>query len=356
MSTPFHFLDAHVHHWDPRHTPRDVSALVRLLRFSPRLLDWVAKMVFPNDVLAFYGSPDFIVRPYLPEHYMADLGDAAYSVGYIHVEAGWVAKDATAPVDETRWVDRLPRGGGTGILGMVANADLTLGARVAEVLEAHLRASSRVRGVRDLLAWHPDASIMNTTPRANRSRQADFHRGFELLAQYDLSFETTIFSSQLEELRELALAFPKQPILVCHLATPVAIGGPVGEVGGTDHERIQIRAHWMEGIARLAECPNVWMKLSGLLMPVCGFGFDRRPIPPSVTELVDTLSPLIDHAIDRFGADRCMFGSNFPVDKPSAPLPTLIQAYRTTAKKRSVEEQARLFAGSAQAFYRVSQR
>lgn len=354
MGNTVRFLDTHVHHWDPSRTPREASPLVRLLGFSPRLLNWAAKRVFPKEALDFYGSPEFIVRPYYPEDYVADLADAVDSIGYIHVEAGWVAKSALAPVDETRWIDALASANDIGIVGIVANTDLTLGEQAAEVLEAHLAASHRVRGIRDMLAWHPNPTIMNATPIAERSRRADFRRGFELLTQYNLSYETSIYSNQLDELRELALAFPEQPILVCHMGTPIAIGGQVGEVGRTENERLRIHAEWAEGIIRLAECPNVWMKLSGLLMPACGFGFERRSTPPSAAALVDTIGPLIDHVIDTFGAERCMFGSNFPVDKPSVPLATLIQAYRIIAEKRSAEEQAQLFAGSAQAFYRLT--
>lgn len=354
MSANFQFLDAHVHHWDPRNTPRQVSPLVRMLGFSPRLLDRVAPMVFPKDVQAFYGTPEFILRPYLTQDYVADLADVAEVVGLVHVEAGWVVKEPTGPVDETRWVDGLAPVGNVGMLGIVANADLTLGERVEDVLVAHLEASTRVRGIRDLLAWHPSREIMNTTDDPERSRQADFRRGFEMFSKYGLNFETSIFSTQLTEMVELARTFPEQPILVCHMATPVAVGGPIGEVGRTADERARIRGEWAEGIARLAECANVWMKLSGLLMPICGFGFERRSARPSVDELVATVGPFIDHVIDAFGPERCMFGSNFPVDKPSAPLPTLLQAYRLIVEGLPDEAQNRLFVGTAQEFYRLA--
>lgn len=351
MSDSFQFLDAHVHHWDPRHTPRQVSPLVRLLGFSSRMLDRVAQMAFPQDALAFYGTPKFIVRPYLTEDYAADLAGVADVIGLVHVEAGWVAKQPADPVDETRWVDGLSPVDNISVLGIVANADLTLGERVEDILGAHLEASARVRGIRDLLAWHPSPSIMNNTDDPQRSQRTDFRRGFESLSKYGLTFETSIFSNQLDEIADLARTFPEQPILVCHMATPAAVGGPIGEVGRTTDERARIRGEWEEGIGRLAECANVWMKLSGLLMPVCGFGFERQPAPPSVDELVEAIGPFIDHVIETFGPERCMFGSNFPVDKPSAPLPTLLEAYRVVVERLPGEAQNRLFSGSARAFY-----
>jgi predicted TIM-barrel fold metal-dependent hydrolase len=294
-----------------------------------------------------------ILRPYLPADYLADVDGAVEVAGWVHVEAGWDARGSLAPVDETRWVDGLAAASGPGIAALVANADLTLGEEVAEVLHAHGAASTRLRGIRDLIAWHPSRTVLDTTLLPERSRSAAFREGFEQLAVYGLTFETTCYSEQLAEVAELARAYPDQRIILCHAGTPVGIGGAFGDMGQTAEERGHIRGRWEEGLAALAAHPNAVVKLSGLTMPVCGFGFERRDGPPSVDEVVDAIGPLVDTIIGAFGPDRCMFGSNFPVEKPSVPLATLLNSYVAITGGRGVEETERLFSGTAVEMYRL---
>ena len=115
----------------------------------------------------------------------------------------------------------------------------------------------------------------------------------------------------------LAEAFPQTPIILCHLGTPVAIGGPFAGLGKTMAQRAAIYDSWADALAKLAEHPNVSVKLSGLTMPVLGWGYHTLPSPPGVTRIVDDLAPLVKHAIESFGVERCMFASNFPVDRVS---------------------------------------
>lgn len=273
-------VDAHVHFWDPRETPRAVTTLVRTLGFSPNLVDWVARRLFPRDVARFFSSPKFITRPYLPVDFHRDCGSTPiHSV--VHVEAGWKGRGILAPVAETRWLDRLAAVGAFHIGAIVAHADLGLGASVVAVLRAHVEASNRVRGIRDMLAWHPSRSIMSSAATPEKSRDQQWRLAFERLSEMNLNFDATCYDHQLPELADLANSYPDQRIILCHAGNPVGVGGPFGEYGHTPTDRHRIFGRWQEGMARLAECRNIAVKISGLTMPVCGFGFETWRKPPS---------------------------------------------------------------------------
>jgi len=125
MPDPLIFLDPHVHYWDPQRTPREVSPLVKMLGFSSTIMDWVARRVFPKVALAFYGTPKYVLRPYLPINYQQDCAHHQVQ-GVVHIEAGWLDKSAMGPVGETRWLEGLGPFSGGRIEAMVVNVDLTL--------------------------------------------------------------------------------------------------------------------------------------------------------------------------------------------------------------------------------------
>ena len=346
------FLDSHVHFWDPRLTPRAVSPLVRTLRFSPRLAEWAARRLFPRNAIEFFGTPKHIVRPYLPETLQNDAGDCPLA-GVVHVEAGWEGKSAFGPVGETIWLEQLADTPNTQIKAIVAHADLGMGEKVSEVLEAHLDASHRVRSIRDMLYWHPNARIYNSTPAKKRSANPDWRAGFAQLRRFGLRFDATIYHHQLNELADLATCFPDQPIVLCHLGTPVAVAGPFGGLGMSSAERDRTRNEWQISMGRLAACSNVHVKLSGLLMPVCGFAFRSTENAPSVNEVADAIGPFITFAIDMFGVERCQFASNFPVEKVAVGYATLYNAFRSLVASRPSADQSRLFAENTKCFYGV---
>src|SRR5690606_11731468 len=113
-----------------------------------------------------------------------------------------------------------------------------------------------------------------------------------------------------DDLIDLARAFPDQPIVLDH------VGGPLG-VGPYAGRRDAAFADWRRSIRTLAECPNVHVKLGGLGMKICGFGFEDAARAPSSVDLTDAWRPFIETAIEDFGPHRAMFESNFPVDKES---------------------------------------
>jgi predicted TIM-barrel fold metal-dependent hydrolase len=151
----------------------------------------------------------------------------------------------------------------------------------------------------------------------------------------------------------LAERFPQAAIVLDHLGTPVAVGGQVGDVGKTESERASILATWRDDLAKVAAHKNVHAKISGLAMPILGFGFHTRSTPPSVDELTERVAPLVRHALDQFGVERCFFASNFPMDKVSAPYTHIFEAYARLAAERGEQAPRTLLRDNALRFYGV---
>lgn len=345
-------IDAHVHFWDPVKTPRVVTPLVRALGFSPWLIDKVARLVFPKDAQKFYRRAEYIIRPYLAKDYLEDT--ARYPVaGLVHVEAGWVCKHPLDAVRETRWLESIRQETGLPITAIIAQADLSLGKEVNEVLQRHLEASPRVKGIRQMLAWHPDKAILNSCEDPGLMKRPKWREGFEQLAKHALSFETACYHNQIDDLAELARSFPETTIVLCHLGTPPGAGGPFGGQGHSASERHDILDRWKEALINLAQNPNVCIKLSGLGMPVLGFGYENRAEEPAVEEIAGSYAPLVNFAIDAFGAERCLFGSNFPIDKVSLSYAALFEAYLKIVSGRSQEDIKYLFGETAKKVYEI---
>ncbi|MBT4601844.1 MAG: amidohydrolase family protein [Bacteroidetes Order II. Incertae sedis bacterium] len=351
--TVVEILDSHVHFWDPRSTPRAVSPLVKLLGFQPKLMYWVAKKVFPKEAVDFFASPEYILKPHLPSD--IEKEQQSFRVkGVVHVEASWEGRDSLACVDETKWLETLSTAGGPPISAIVAHANLSLGSEVGDILVRHLDASSRVRGIRDALSWHPNPNVLDGGDRPQLSKEPDWRRGFEKLSELGLHFEATVYANQLSEIAGLATEYPDQKILLCHLGTPVGGGGPFAGVGMTDAERTTVVDNWKEEISRLAECPNVYIKLSGLSMPVVGFGYEKRASPPRLEEIAEGIRPFVSTAINAFGSNRCMFGSNYPIDKVSLPYGHLVDAYRAVLGDHHDANLDAVFRCTAEDFYGLS--
>lgn len=263
---------------------------------------------------------------------------------------------ALRPVGETEFASGVasmsesrPYGNPRVCTGIVGYADFTLGTAVEAVLEAHLEAGRKhFRGIRHVGAHDPCevfASRMLAPP--GLYLDARFRQGFACLSRYDLSFDAWLFHPQIQELTSLARAFPQIPIVLDH------VGGPLG-LGAYADRRQEIFEVWHASIRKLADCPNVWIKLGGLGMRLPGFDFSEQPIPPSSADLAAAWRPYIETCIEVFGTKRAMFESNFPVDKISCSYPVLWNAFKRIAASYSAEEKADLFAGSAARFYRLN--
>jgi L-fuconolactonase len=262
---------------------------------------------------------------------------------------------ALAPVGETEFVNGVAAMSASGLYGstrlcdgIVGFADLTMGAAVERVLEAHCRVSDRFRGVRHVAVWDEDKTIRTTAMESPRGLLADgkFREGFSRLAPRGLTFETWIYHPQIPDLADLAAAFPDTKIVLDH------VGGPVG-VGVYENRRKDVFDDWRGSIREIAQRPNVSVKLGGLGMHVFGFGFDRAERPASSEQLAAAWGPYVETCIEAFGVERCMFESNFPVDKRTCSYAVLWNAFKRLAGGASAEEKAALFAGTAARFYRI---
>ena len=228
-------------------------------------------------------------------------------------------------------------------------ADLRLGDAVQPVLEALAAAGNgRLRGIRNTTAAHPDPAIRSNPlpPPEGILAEAGFRRGAALAGAMGLSLDVWAYHTQLGEVAALAHSCPNTPIVVDHC------GGPLG-VGPYAGKRAEVFADWRASMAVLARLPNVDVKLGGLAMRVGGFGFDERPLAPSSTELAAAWRPYTDALLEMFGARRCMFESNFPVDKGMCSYPVLWNAFKRLVAGASADETRAVFSGTACRVYRL---
>lgn len=232
--------------------------------------------------------------------------------------------------------------------GIVGMADCLLGAGVGEVLDAHLAASRRFRGIRHAAGWDasPDVRNSHTDPPKDLYADPRFREGFAELAPRGLSFEAWQYHHQLPLVTDLARAFPDTTIILDHFSGPLGIGPWAGRGD-------EVFAAWKRDLTELARCENVVAKLGGLVMPINGFGFHKRPTPPTSDELVAATGDWYRHALDCFGAERCMFESNFPVDKASVSWGVLNNAFKKLVADGSEAEKDALFHDTANRVYRL---
>ena len=257
------------------------------------------------------------------------------------------------PVGEVEFVQGLAAASASGIYGpslaaaaIVGHADLTLGEGVAPVLEA-LRAASpnRFKGIRHNVTWSPDPALENRESEGILAN-SQFRSGARVLARTGLSLDTMLSFPQLPELAEFAKAVPELQIILNHIGG----GNRVGIYANRDEE---VATVWKQGIALVAACPNVTVKLGGMGMPRWGFGWHRRDVPIGSEELAQSMLPWMNYCIEQFGPDRCMFESNFPPDKVSHSYNILYNGFKRLSKDYSASERAAMFHDTATAVYRI---
>jgi predicted TIM-barrel fold metal-dependent hydrolase len=233
--------------------------------------------------------------------------------------------------------------------GIVGTADLRIGDAVAEVLDAELAAGGgRFRGIRLGGTWDASDEVPNhrTNPPKGLFLRQDFRAGFAQLARRQLTFEAWCYHHQIPEVTDLARAFPDTTIILDHFGGPIGIGPYAGKAD-------EVYAQWRAHIAELATCHNVVAKLGGINMEVNGFSWHTRSRPPTSQELVDATRRYYERTIERFGVERCMFESNFPVDKESCSYTVLWNAFKRLTTGYSADEKARLFHDTAARVYRL---
>ncbi|MFN0091303.1 MAG: amidohydrolase family protein [Acidimicrobiales bacterium] len=296
---------------------------------------------------------------YLLDELLADTGAGHNVVETVFVECGSAYRTGgppeLAPVGETEFVaaaaaqseQRRDAHGGAVIAGIVAFADLRLGAAVAEVLEAHRAAGGRrVVGVRHATAWDADPRVRNhrTDPKPELARDPAFQEGVRTLGRFGLTYDIWCYHPQLAEVVELAQAAPETTVVVDHL------GGPLG-VGPYAGRHADVLAACRGPLEALARLDNVRLKLGGIGMTIMGQRWHRREAPPTSTELAAVWAPHIHWCIERFGPNRCMFESNFPPDRASCSYTVLWNAFQRIAAGAGPAERDRLFRGTAVEVY-----
>jgi len=236
----------------------------------------------------------------------------------------------------------------TQIAGLIAHADLR-DEHLDSVLDAHDKVSNGLfRGVRQAGACAAgiEGLVIPGAAEAGLFGQDAFRRGLDRIGQRGLTFDTWLYHFQLRELIALARAVPETTIILDHFGTPLGVGPFAGQ-------REAIFETWKSDIAELALCPNVFAKLGGLAMPDNGFGWYGRDIPPSSDEFVDAQSPYYEHTIACFGPERCMFESNFPVDRLSVGYRVLWNAFKKMTSHFSEDDKNLMFSGVARKVYRL---
>ncbi|MEM7091441.1 MAG: amidohydrolase family protein [Actinomycetota bacterium] len=327
--------------------------------------DWIPRRVeAPIDpgrriVDAHHHLWDRTSSRYLAEELLADAaaGHNVTHTVFVECSADYDenAPRELAPVGETRFVVEQARRaetiGGAQIGAIVSHADLTLGSQVADVLLAHDAAGAGLfRGVRHGTNWSPHDAIKNGhhDPRPSQMAEDEFRLGVAMLGQHGFSYDAWLYFDQLSELAALARAVPETSIVLNHL------GGPLGTGPHAGSGRGEMLGVWRTGIAEVATCDNVVCKVGGIGMEhYYGMGWYDLPEPPSSETVADWWGDMVHVVIDAFGPDRCLFESNYPVDRQTLPYTVLWNAFQTIADRYSDREQDALFFDTAARVYRI---
>jgi predicted TIM-barrel fold metal-dependent hydrolase len=257
-------------------------------------------------------------------------------------------------VGETEFVEAIANESATGNHGelraaaaIVGSADLRLGAEVAAVLEAQQAASGRFRGIRHRAAWAPPEALQRPSLEPEHLLlDPKFREGYAKLAEYEMTFEGWVYHTQISELTEIARAFPETTIVFNHLGGPLGLGPYAGK-------QDEVFEAWRPAVTELASCENVVAKVGGIQMPVNGFGWEERERPPTSDELLEVNRRWYEHTIEVFGPERCMFESNFPVDRASCSYTVLWNQFKKLSAGYSASERASMFHDTAQRVYRM---
>jgi L-fuconolactonase len=297
---------------------------------------------------------------YLIDEIVADVSSGHRIVSTVFIECGAMFKtdgpEALRPVGETEFVNGIAAMSASGLYGktqiaagIIGTAQLRLGDAVGAVLDAQIAAGGgRFRGIRLGAAWDPNDSVPShrTKPGQGLLLRDDFRAGFAQLAPRQLTFEAWLYHHQIPDVTSLARAFPGTTIILNHFGGPLGIGPYAGRAD-------EIYAEWRKSISELATCPNVVAKLGGINMEINGFGWHERSRPPSSQELADATRRYYEFTIEKFGVDRCMFESNFPVDKASCSYTVLWNSFKRLTARYSAPEKAKLFHDTAARVYRL---
>lgn len=300
-------------------------------------------------------------QPYFIQQHAQDIRESGHNVVssvYVECSAMYRATGPShlRPVGETEFAAGQAAMAASGkytscvvAQGIVGFADLRLGGLLEETLDAHARAANgRFRGVRQRAKWDADPVVKGRWSEDSPHLYLDpaFSEGLKRLGAKGLLFEASIYHPQLPDVTAMARAHPDTTIVLVHTASPVGHGA----YAGRETENF---AAWRAGMTELASCPNVSVKLGGMLMNIANFDFTRAERPPTSAELAALWQPHIDATIELFGAERCMVSSNFPVDKVGFPYGTVWNMFKRLTATCTPAERTAIFSDTARRVYRL---
>jgi predicted TIM-barrel fold metal-dependent hydrolase len=293
--------------------------------------------------------------PYGPDELHADVASGHRVEHTVFMECGAAYRpDGPAhlrSVGETEFVTRVARSDPRGLIAaMIVHSDLSDTSHLAEALDTHAESSGGlVRGIRDALASEPHREglrIPGTAP-AGKSRDPAFREGVAVLGRRALVYESWHYHHQNRDFAELARSVPDTLMVLDHFGTPLGVGVYEGH-------RDEIFAQWKIDITEIAACDNVVAKIGGMAMPDNGFGWHRGARPPTSDEFVAAQRAYYEHTIESFGPQRCMFESNFPIDRFSLSYRVLWNALKKIAAPYSESERHDMFYGTASRVYKLT--
>jgi len=333
-------IDPHHHLWDRRteitkELPPSGDGFVDLVRAVPRYLfdELMADLKSGHNVR----STVFVESGAM---YRADGPEAFRCVGETEFVGGMAAMSASGQYGDVR-----------ACAGIVGHADLCFGDPVADVLLSHVAAGhGRFRGIRQHAPYDDDPEVLGPAIAgrvpAGLYLDAKFRQGFRHLRELGLSFDAWVLEPQLPDVIDLARTFPDTSIVLDHAGTPLGLG----RYAGTREGRFGI---WETNIETLAACANVSIKIGGFGMPLCGWRAHMAGPDETSDVLAAQWKPYVESCIEAFGPDRCMFESNFPVDRFSATYIALWNAFKLLTTGCSADERRSLFSGTASRVYRL---
>lgn len=298
---------------------------------------------------------------YMVEDYLADAGGGHKVIASVYVEmltkAYLEGPEVLRPLGEVEFangVGATSASGGHGICeinaAIIGHADLRMGGQVAQLLERCMAAApDRFRGVRQVALEHWSETPLRSMahrPPSGVLNSPGFRPAFAELAKRNLSFDAAVYSIQIDELANLADAFPNTTIVLNHMG--MAMGMEMSAI-----EQAELFIQWRRALRELARRDNVVCKVGGLGLPFWGFEFEQRQDPVGYLELADRWRPYVETAIEAFGETRCMMESDFPMDGRSCGFIPLWNALKHITRACSELQKAHLYRNTAARVYRI---
>jgi predicted TIM-barrel fold metal-dependent hydrolase len=266
----------------------------------------------------FFGDPSKIQRNYLWREFSNDAMNHGFQ-GSVHIQVG-----ANDPLEEAKWVDTINRQTKCWPIAQVAFADLT-DKDLEHYLDELLKLKT-VKGIRQIIGRAPEENSLSNINKLLSNPK--FLKGLNIICERNLTFDLQLIPELMELISPILKKVPNLDIVLCHAGSP--------------YNRTKMGLEdWSDRLKDLSNQSNIFCKLSGLGM------FDHNWTK-------NTISPIVQTVLNQFGAERVMFGSNFPVDSITSSYNELISAYEEIFENYTAEDQAKVFGLTAKHFYSIN--